>query len=66
MFYPIKINFKKTLLKTRKAQTFKHITNFKGLEKNVAIGGGYFTDKGPSSQNYGFSSSHVRMWELDY
>ena len=25
-----------------------------------------FTDKGPSSQNYGFSSSHVRMWDLDY
>ena len=23
-------------------------------------------DKGPSSQSYGFSSSHVRMWELDY
>ena len=26
----------------------------------------YFADKGPSSQNYGFSSSHVWMWELDY
>ena len=25
----------------------------------------YFTDKGPSSQSYGFSSSHVWMWELD-
>ena len=24
------------------------------------------TDKGASSQNYGFSSSHVWMWELDY
>ena len=23
-------------------------------------------DKGPSSQNFGFSSSHVWMWELDY
>ena len=22
-------------------------------------------DKGPSSQSYGFSSSHVWMWELD-
>ena len=22
--------------------------------------------KGPSSQNYGFSSSHVQMWELNY
>ena len=26
----------------------------------------YFTNKGPSSQGYGFSSSHVWMWELDY
>ena len=26
----------------------------------------YFTDKGPSSQSYSFSSSHVWMWELDY
>ena len=26
----------------------------------------YFSDKGLSSQSYGFSSSHVWMWELDY
>ena len=26
----------------------------------------YFTDKGPYSQSYGFSSSHVWMWELDH
>ena len=26
----------------------------------------YFVTKGPSSQSYGFSSSHVWMWELDY
>ena len=26
----------------------------------------YFVDKGPSSQTYGFSSSHVWLWELDY
>ena len=26
----------------------------------------YFAIKGPSSQSYGFSSSHVWMWELDY
>ena len=25
----------------------------------------YFVNKGPSSQGYGFSSSHVWMWELD-
>ena len=26
----------------------------------------YFANKGPSSQSYGFPSSHVWMWELDY
>ena len=26
----------------------------------------YFANKGPSSQSYGFSNSHVWMWELDY
>ena len=26
----------------------------------------YFVNKGPSSQGYGFPSSHEWMWELDY
>ena len=26
----------------------------------------YFANKGPSSQGYGFSSTHVWMWDLDY
>ena len=26
----------------------------------------YFANKGPSSQGYSFSGSHVWMWELDY
>ena len=26
----------------------------------------YFANKGPSSQGYGFPSSHVWMWELDH
>ena len=26
----------------------------------------YFAEKGLSSQSYGFSSSHVQMWELDH
>jgi len=26
----------------------------------------YFANKGPSSQSYGFSSSHVWMWELEH
>ena len=26
----------------------------------------HFTDKGLSSQSYGFSGSHIRIWELDH
>ena len=26
----------------------------------------YFADKAPYSQSYGFSSSHIWMWELDH
>ena len=26
----------------------------------------YFFNKGPFSQSYGFSSSHVQLWELDH
>ena len=26
----------------------------------------HFADKGPDSQNYGFSSTHAWMWELDH
>ena len=28
--------------------------------------GHHFADKGQSSQSYGFSSSHIQMWELDH
>ena len=26
----------------------------------------YFADKGPYTQSYDFSSSHVQMWQLDH
>ena len=26
----------------------------------------HFANKGPSSQSYGFSSSHIRIWELGH
>ena len=34
--------------------------------QHIKIQRRYFANKGPSSQGYGFSSSHVWMWELDY
>ena len=49
---------KRRLLFGRKA-----ITNLDSIIKKQRH---YFADKGPSSETYGFSTSHVRMWELDY
>ena len=39
------------------------MTNLDSILKSTDI---YFANKGPSSQSYGFSSSHLWMWELDY
>ena len=39
----------------------KVMTNLDSIKKQRY----YFANKGPSSQRYGFSSSHVWMWELD-
>ena len=47
---------KRRLLLGRKA-----MTNLDSILKSRDI-----TDEGPSSQSYGFSISHVWMWELDY
>ena len=48
---------KRHLLLGRKA-----MTNRQHIQKQRH----YFSNKGPPSQDYGFSSSHVWMWELDY
>ena len=48
---------KRYLLLERKA-----ITNLDSILKSRH----YLADKGPSGQRYGFSSSHVWMWVLDY
>ena len=34
--------------------------------RNLWVSPSPFSDKVPSSQSYGFSSSHVWMWELDH
>ena len=39
------------------------MTNLDSILKNQRH---YFANKGPSSQNYGFSSSHVWIWQLGY
>ena len=43
----------------------KEKLNWLSLMKNTKKQKYYLTDKGPSSQSYGFSSSQVWMWQLD-
>ena len=50
---------KRCLLLGRKAMLLKPRQHIKKQRH-------YFANKGPSSQSYGFSSSHVWMWELDH
>ena len=56
MYFHCSHEIKRCLLLGRKA-----ITNLDSILKLRDI-----TNKGLSSQSYGFSSSHVWMWELDY
>ena len=49
---------KRHLLLGRKAMT--------NLRQRIKMQRHHFADKGPYSQSYGFSSSHVRMWEMDH
>ena len=49
---------KRRLLLGRKAMT--------NLRQHIKKQRHYFTDKGTSSQSYGFSCSHVWMWQVDY
>ena len=49
---------KRCLLLGRKA-----VTNLESIFKKQRH---YFADQSPYSPTYGFSSSHVRMWELDH
>ena len=52
------LKLKRRLLLGRKA-----MTNLDSILKKQRH---YFADKGPSSQSYGFSRSHIWMWELDH
>ena len=41
------------------------MTKLNWLRQHIKKQRHYFAKKGPSSQNYGFSSGHIWMWELD-
>ena len=44
---------------------YGHIHNQESYDLDIEKQRHYFANKGSSSQGYGFSSSHVWMWELD-
>ena len=44
----------------------RHLLLGKKLWQHIKKQRHYFANKGPSSQGYGFSISHVWVWELDY
>ena len=44
------------------SRVFSNTTNLDSVLKNQTH---HSADKSPSSQSYGFTSSHVWMWELD-
>ena len=57
----------KSLQMVTAAMKLRHLLlGRKAMRQHIKKQRRYFANKGPSSQSYGFSSSHVRMWELDY
>ena len=50
-------------IKSRLLLGSKVMTNLDSILKSRD---NYFVNKGPSSQGYGFSSSHIWIWELDH
>ena len=56
---------KEAEFKEIKAEKWGRIWIYKSMKMSKHLNH-YFANKGPSSQGYGFSSSHVWMWELDY
>ena len=53
-------DFKIKKIKSKKIPYIRDFTHTKKRQRHQ------FANKGPSSQSYGFCSSHVWMWELDY
>ena len=48
------------------AKSRTRLSDWTELKQHINKQRRYFANRGPSSQSYGFSSSHVWMWELDY
>ena len=60
----LKLSIQKTKLKLKTHAPWKK--NYDKSRQRIKKQRNHFPDKGPSSQSYGFSSSHVQTWELDH
>ena len=62
--------FPKSLQMVTAAMKLKHTyslgENYDQPRQHIKKQKHYMANKGPSSQSYGFSSTHIWMWELDY
>ena len=58
--------FKRCLLKKKKKKLAPWKTSQNKPRQRIKKWRHHFADKGPCSQSYGFSRSHVQMWELDH
>ena len=60
------LGLQKSLQRMTAAMKLRHLLLGRKPRQHIKKQRHYFADKGLSSQNYGFSSSHVWMWELDH
>ena len=60
----IKVSWKNIYMKLKDTCSLKEI--YDQPRQHIKKQRHYFANKCPSSQSYGFSSSHVWIWELDY
>ena len=53
-------------MKLKEIKSFSWKKNYDKPRQCITKQRHHFADKGLYSQSYGFSSSHVQMWELDH
>ena len=60
------LGLQKSLQRMTAAMKLRHLLLGRKPRQHIKKQRHYFADKGLSSQNYVFFSSHVRMWEVDH
>ena len=55
-----------TAMKLKEIKSFSWKKSYDKSRQCIKKQRHHFADKGPYSQSYGFSSSHVRMWQVDH